>query len=501
MKVQCAILAVALAAIGCATGETLEGDSGPTYVGVDGVWIQQVAIYQSLKRVLAEGGVPAVSNVPLVAGRDAVVRVFYAAAPEKIGTVVRGRLEITGHESLIVEGALVGQSFDHDMASTFNFGVPGDAISEPFEYRVSLLHEAEDDNVTAHHPAAGRESHFVEGPRNTLRVILAPFQYNADGSGRLPDTSPAMVELYRQRLLALYPVSNVEVTVREPYPWSQPIGNWGEGWDSVQWALYSFRDQDGTSADVYYYGIFNPADTFEQYCQGGCILGLTWMYEGPPDVGTPDMRMALGIGYPEVAPDTTAHELGHVHGRHHAPCGPGMDPNSIDPAFPYANGGIGVWGLDTVTLELKDPTKEPSAYGLDPGPSDMMAYCSNEWVSDYTYAGLLFRGKNVNLPDIQGANGRPIQRPQPARVDHELILIDGQGRGDWKRSVKRQAVGPAGSIPVSLRTLDGQTIQARGHYYRYDHLPGGWLFFPKPAVSVNRAELSVDGRPVAVERR
>ena len=36
--------------------------------------------------------------------------------------------------------------------------------------------------------------------------------------------------------------------------------------------------------------------------------------------------------------NTAAHEVGHAHGREHAPCG---GAQSTDPSFPYSNGGIG----------------------------------------------------------------------------------------------------------------------------------------------------------------
>jgi hypothetical protein len=62
-------------------------------------------------------------------------------------------------------------------------------------------------------------------------------------------------------------------------------------------------------------------------------------------------------------------------GAHHAPCG---NPSGPDPNYPYANGIIGVYGLDIATLALKPP-----------GYTDIMGYCNNEWISDYTYEAVL----------------------------------------------------------------------------------------------------------------
>ncbi len=499
MKLRCAIVAGALLTTGCATEKE---DSEPNYVGVDGVWLFKVSMYQSVEHVLGGPGVVgAPSTVPLIAGRDAVVRVFYDADPEKIGTTVRGRLEIAGYGDLTVKGTLADLSQDYDVGSTLNFSVPGEAIKEPFQYRASIEHDGRDDNPLAHHPAEGRESHFVEGPESTLRVILAPFVYHYDGSGRVPDTSPEAVEKFRQELLAMYPVSDVEVSVRAPYDYHEAIGNHGMGWDALGVTLYQLRFQDGAPDDVYYYAIFNPAETYEEYCQGGCQLGVTLINNVPVDTGSVELRMAMGVGYPEVAFETCAHELGHSHGRLHAPCGPGLDPDSIDPDFPYDNGSIGAWGLDTVSMEIKDPNMPPGVMIANPGPADMMSYCANEWVSDYTYAALLYRGKHVNLPDLHGPPSLSRRPFQSSQVDHELIVLDGQGRGRWQPPLKKRAIGPAHSVPVTLRTTGGQSLVTRAHYYRYDHLPGGWLMFPTPGEPIQRAEATVEGQRVSVERQ
>ncbi len=486
------ILALLPLPLGCSAEDEVGGGNGdePSLVGIDGVTIQQVAIYQGVKHVLAENGVAVQSNVPLVAGRDGMVRVFYTAAPDKVGTTVVGRLKIGEHPPLEVEGMLVPQSLDHDAGTTINFAFLGDLVGDTFDYRVSLLHEGEDDNPAAHFPVEGVDSRLVEAQQNTLRVMLAPFAYHADGSGRVPDLSPEKVELYRQRLLQLYPVSNVEVTVREPHDWNSQIAPNGDGWQQVGITLFGFRSQDGTAADVYYYGVFNPADSFGAYCGGGCLLGVTLANTDPPDVGNPQLRLALGVGFEEVATDTCAHELGHAHGLMHAPCGPGLDPGSIDGAFPYSDGGIGIWGYDIVDGQLMDPA----------GYKDLMSYCDPTWISDYHYAALGYRGKHVNLPDYHGATMRPSPQALPPPVDYQLIAIDGQGGGEWQQTVRQQPFTTVGPVAVSLLTKEGHATQVRAHFFRYDHLPGGLLFFPKPALPMSRAELTLDGKFLVIER-
>jgi hypothetical protein len=489
------VLAASLAISGCggdegknnsdgAGGTGSGASSGPNLVGAQGVRITQIAIYQGSKRVLMQDGADATSTVPLIAGRDAVVRVFYAVDPAYNGSEVTGRLTIEGGDDIVVTGVLSGSSTDPLLGSTVNFTVPGDRVGTTFTYSVGLLQEgaAAADNPTARYPAADTRPIPVEGAVNTLRVKLVPFRYEADGSGRLPDVSAEQVERYRVRFLQLYPVSNVEVTVREEIAWNQTISPTGDGWYPVGFALSNARTNDGTPPEMYYHGIFNPASSFGAYCGGGCLLGVTLLNDSPPDEGQVQLRLALGVGFSEVASETATHEIGHAHGRMHADCGFGLDPNSIDPNFPHAGGSIGGWAYDIVNKAL-----------VDPEHTDFMGYCENTWISDYNYIGLFNRGKNVN---------EAYRRARlSAAVEYEIIAVDGEGKTAWNTtpSVHRGELG-GDRLDVRLVTAQGLTSTVRGHYFRYDHLPGGWVLFPKPKVTVRRAEFVARGTPAVAER-
>ncbi|MFO0671589.1 MAG: M66 family metalloprotease [Polyangiaceae bacterium] len=86
-------------------------------------------------------------------------------------------------------------------------------------------------------------------------------------------------------------------------------------------------------------------------------------------------RASVGVLYADNdSIDTLPHELGHAHGRPHAPCGGATDP---DPKYPYPNAGIGAWGYSVVTRTLQPPTLH-----------DQMSYCAPAWQSDYTYRAL-----------------------------------------------------------------------------------------------------------------
>jgi len=99
---------------------------------------------------------------------------------------------------------------------------------------------------------------------------------------------------------------------------------------------------------------------------------------------------ALGTDAPGAYQRTFAHEMGHVLGRDHAPCGgvapaPGNWPGAGARNGAYTGGRIGVYGLDVALGQVKDPAR----------CTDIMGYCADTWISDFTYRGILDRGLAV----------------------------------------------------------------------------------------------------------
>jgi hypothetical protein len=89
-----------------------------------------------------------------------------------------------------------------------------------------------------------------------------------------------------------------------------------------------------------------------------------------------------------------AHEIGHNHGRAHAPCG---GPDQPDNNFPHPGATLGWWGF-----EWPDELVSPNF-------TDIMGYCPDQWISDYTYDALIDRvaAINGNL-FVLGANQNPV---------------------------------------------------------------------------------------------
>lgn len=457
-------------------GGTNQNQNQPQLIGVPGVTITEVAVYQGPKCTIMSGGMARVCDVPLINGRDALVRVFYQAEPSMVGQTVLGRLSIDADHTYEVGVNLGPESSEENLMSTVNFVVPGVAVNQFLSYQVGLLQEGlpANDNPAARFPVQGVQPVTVDGIINTFRVILAPFAYCADGSCRVPNLGPAEVEAYRQRFLQLYPVTNVEVTLRDAYNWNSAIGPDGSGWQQVGMTLAGFRGADGESADVYYYGIFNPAASLYSFCGGGCLLGVTLLNSSPPAEGNPQMRFALGVGFDEVGMDTAAHELGHAHGLEHVNCGYGLDPNSIDYNYPHNANSIGVWSWDIVNETLIDPDTK----------TDIMGYCDDQWISDYHYNKLYDRAAWVNMPLWH------LPGPQ---VPYRIVSVDGMGGGMINDAVMYSSHEIKGqAVQVLTHTLDGAR-SVTGQAFHWDHLPGGLVFVPEQQSPIERAELTVRG--------
>lgn len=474
MRSLSALLSLSLLAA-CPAGPGAEPELGDAA----GVRIDEIAVYQGVKRTLIADGEEVDSDVPLIAGRDALVRVFVSSDGDYDGEAVTGRLHL-GDEVIEVEVDRVrDESRDHRLETTVNFIVPGDLVQDPLEWSVELLQEGEGTNDGARFPVDGTHETEVEGRANRLRLVIAPFSYEFDGSGRLPDLSDEQIDRIRELFLGLYPVSDVQIRVRDPEPWQGELRSDGSGWYGPGLQLLQYRDQDGESDDAYYYGMFNPAETIEQYCGfTGCLLGVTLLNNDPPDTGSVQLRLGLGVGFTEQAPGTAVHEIGHSHGRPHTPCGPaGNPPADVDPGYPNNTGLLDVWGWDIVNEELKDPGEV----------TDFMGYCDDQWVSEFTYLALHRRGRNVNADlSVEGT------------FSYDVLSWDGEVLR-WERTLDKK--GPVAGKAVDVTALAGGNPSPReGVFVPWDHLPGGLLLVPRGELESDRFEATLDGRFAAAQR-
>lgn len=346
----------------------------------EAVYVDDLAVYQAVKVSIVSEGERAKPNAPVIAGRPALVRAHAKAAtrgtrPASLEAELTVRAE--GRPDVVVRDrakALVERD-DGDLDTTFDFELAEDTVTSGATLSLTLTDAATGATLT--YPTEEEEP-LALGARAdapSLRIKFVPIRYDAAG-GRLPDLDASTVEQYRASLYKMYPAAKVDLDVRAPLPWASRVEGSGEGWDELLDAVIDQRYADRAPDDVYYVGIFTPAASAGEYCRNGCVMGVA-PAAGLREVG---LRVAMIVGYPgEYAEATLAQELAHAMGREHAPCGGAGGP---DRKYPYARGGIGVWGYDLLTKDLIDP---------DGRARDFMGYCQPVWVSDYTFRGLYER--------------------------------------------------------------------------------------------------------------
>jgi hypothetical protein len=457
------------------TGDAVTSSTGdplpPPLVAAQGVTINQIAIYQGVKRVLMQDGNAPASKVPVVAARPALVRVFAKADGTYDGSPVTARLDLGNGMPIEVQATVKGTPSDGTLGSTINFDVPAALVAPGMTYRVDLLQppaHSMGNNPGASYPASGSSPIPAQSTGKSLKIELVPVTYGADGSNRKPDTSAGQLQAYKDEFFKMYPVADVEITVRAPMAWNNSVDPNGNGWSQLLDGIANLRQKDNAPADVYYFGIFAPAQDAGQYCGGGCVAGLG-MIGGPTDSYS---RAAIGLGFTgAIATETAVHEIGHTHGRQHSPCG---GAQGTDPAYPYNGASIGVWGYDLLSKQLLSPDVT----------TDVMGYCQPIWVSDFTYKALFDRVKLVNNANI-------LYAPELLDRTYQRARVDGEGNLTWMSDTLIHTPPSGEPLTITVQSdLGDEALEAQ--LYPYDHLPGGVLVWPQPlgatkAITVQRA--------------
>jgi hypothetical protein len=368
--------------------------------------------------------------VPLVKDRDGFLRVFVTATQTNLSAPsVRVRFAVSGVPTkdtiLAANGLSVPLSPDEgSLGASWNMPVPG-ALIQP---NLTILAEVDPANIVAEtneadnaFPTGGTPLALDVRPTSTFAVRFVQVRQNANGlEGDVTDANMGgyLTATMRMHPLASYAAALRPTKLMTDAPAVQANGS--AAWTQILNELKAARTSDGDSR--YYYGVVKPS-----YSSG--IAGIGY-------VGLP-----VAIGWDKSGADqVAAHEWGHNWGRQHAPCG---DAGNPDVNYPYANGIIGAYGFDVATQSLKPPTY-----------SDLMGYCNNEWISDYTYLGVLnYRGTHA---DVERAFA---QAMQPCLLVWGRI-VDGQPVLEPAFQVVTRPSLPAAPGPYTVegRAADGSSV-------------------------------------------
>jgi len=440
----------------------------------DDVAIDEISISQAVKITIVKGGVPvAEPNAPVIANRPAFIRVFLQARGSKT-PMVSGELRVkrAARADLVLtdlDKRAMLEPEEADERSTLNFTVDAEDMTADaaFSFKAGRLLTSTD---VVTFPADGSAMPLgAKTSSQTLRVKVVPVTYEAV-PGEILTPSVDVLESYKQTLYKLYPVATIEMSVREPLPWTATIAANGSGWEALLSKVLETRRADKAERDLYYVGLFTPKPSFEEFCaQGGCVLGLAPLAQ-EHETG---LRAAIVLGYPGRAEGTMVHELAHTMGRSHAPCG---RPAGVDEDFPYKAGGIGVFGFDLVKKKLFDPAESYR---------DLMGYCAPEWISDYTYRGLFERMEAVTKQAAAArAGGPPPELMRSFRVGADGTVVEGpeiealpdEGRG--------------ASVTVSYEGANGQVFATtRGRARALSELGGSIVLASQPPAAAVRARI------------
>ena len=298
------------------------------------------------------------ASVPLIAGREALLRVFVTGDQVSFyqphvradfylgGQVVLS--ELIEPESDVLSDRVEEGRLDRSYEAL----VPRDLMRPGLELVVELDTEGavpQSPGSETRIPARGRMPlNIIEMPvldQTFVPTLLtwAPDERVFDWTRDLNPESPQV-----QMTRTLLPVGDMEVTVHETYETDADLRT-ASGWSEYLREIRAMWNMEGRRG--YYYGVVQLP---EGSAWGG--LGL---------IGSP-----VSVGRPRA--DTYAHEVGHNTSLRHAPCGGAGGP---DPDYPYGKGSSGRWGYDFERGMLVDPGHY----------KDLMGYCLPDWVSDYHF--------------------------------------------------------------------------------------------------------------------
>ena len=297
--------------------------------------------------------------VPLVAGEEALLRVFVTAvrANQERLPPVRATFYLGGTPVFVAEipeqaGPIPTSVDEGSLAQSASSLVPAEVVRPGLEMVIDIDPDGTLDpalGVAKRIPATGRLPVDVrEMP--LFKLTLVPFLKDTDPDSAIIEVTAAVAanpegdEMLEDTRILL-PVGELDVKAHEPVLTSAR--------SSLQalFETWAIRTMEGGSG--YYMGMVGGRR------EGGGIAVT-----------------GEQVGFAAPGPSSVAHELGHGMGLSHAPCG---NASLLDPSFPNSNGSIGAWGYD-----FRDGGRL-----VPPTTPDLMSYCEPEWVSDFHFTKAL----------------------------------------------------------------------------------------------------------------
>ncbi|GIW02484.1 CARDB domain-containing protein [Roseiflexus sp.] len=433
------------------------------------------------------------NSVPLVAGRATVARVYVTVSgvAELSNVIVEvsathGGVSLPGSPHRSNPRTVTTSASRGNYASSFNIALPSEWLSG----NVHLTIVVDPDNRVAESNELNnrltRALDFLAAP--PLDLTIVPIQYIHTPNGR---TYPAPTrDTVSDWIMRAYPISGITVRLRAPISFTGDLRSSDE-WERLLDMITSVWRSDGAPSSRVYYGLIPIANGSDRWFSSG-IAGIGWI----------GLRTSLGLDLTspaDAAGQLAAHEIGHNLGRYHAPCGVSGDPRQ---PFPYADGSIGpdVYGLDISRARVWSSAAPDNT-------RDLMSYCRPQWVSDFTYQGLLNNQRIYGAGVAQTGSGLLVRAKIAAdgatalepvyALDH--ITLDAPQSGEYTIEL----LDAAGTV---LDTHATAAVEVEGLYHYgeelmhhdHDHIHRSIIaVVPTPAGTVARVRLKHNGTVVA----
>ncbi len=393
-------------------------------------------------------------RVRLVANRDALLRAFVTAEeprgffePEVVA-VFTGPGGEQVHRVVLTrdDDQIPAEAYEGDLDISYNAVIPAEVIVPGVEMVVEVDPESKVPLT------AESQTRFPDEGADSLKIVAVP-----------------------PMELTLVPVMEVAEPDTSVLAWVRGISS-----DSPQLALlrhaFPFEEFNASSHDAYYtsldlttedgqHGLLNELDALRTSENGtGHYYGVAASVNGSVRGWG---RRPGWVGMGQTSPVTLAHEVGHNLALRHAPCG---GPENIEPAFPYRDGSIGVWGYDFYDGSPVSPERS----------KDLMTYCPpNVWLSDFYFERVINHRANV-ASDIARAR---VVAGQPSGM---LVLWGGVVSGEMRldpvfsmRAAPRLPDEP-GSYHIRGSGSDGRALFSLDFTPGEDGNGGRHFFFTVP---------------------
>ncbi len=308
-------------------------------------------------------------DIPLIAGRDAFLRVFPTG--DEVGFFEPGARATFYRDGEVVHSALLTpiaekihtEPQESTLRSSNNARIPGSVIQPGLEMVVELDPDGDVPLAPGSRtrvPAEGTiRVNVIDMPRYH-QIIVPTVQTRFSASERVVAWAEGKTEddPFFGFTRKVMPIGEMKVTIHEPVQTTANLTN-RVGWNLWIREIQAIWELEGRQG--YYYGTSTLP-------HGSTYRGLGYYF----------VPVSVGVNRTQ----TYTHEIGHNMSLRHIDCG---GPDGPDLNYPHDPNSIGIYGFDVEAGAVIHPGEYV----------DLMSYCEPAWISDFSFRIALKRRLQV----------------------------------------------------------------------------------------------------------